>query len=281
VGFKPSFGRVPVDPPYYGRAAGPMTRTVEDCALMMREIARPDPRDSMSLPAQDIPWRDLALDLEGVRIGLHLDAGVGLEPEPEVRAAIEAAGQLFAEAGARVEPFRPFLTRAMLDGLDRFWRQRAWSDIGALPEATRAKILPFILAWAKGGASLSGAEVYAGMSQMMVMRLAANAAFAEVDYVISPVSPVLGFPAENASPLNDPERPFEHIGFTVPYNMSEQPAVAVPAAMSSQGVPIGLQIAGRRFDDIGVLRLAHAFERLREPLPPYPSLDRAADMTLH
>ncbi|MBZ0226673.1 MAG: amidase, partial [Comamonas sp.] len=58
--------------------------------------------------------------------------------------------------------------------------------------------------------------------------------------------------------------------FTVPCNMSEQPAASITCAMTQAGLPIGLQIAGHRFDDLGVLQLAHTFEQLRAPLPPWP-----------
>ncbi|HPZ58384.1 MAG TPA: amidase, partial [Ottowia sp.] len=85
VGLKPSLGRVPIDPPYMGRAAGPMTRSVADAALLMQVLARPDARDSMALPPQAIDW-SLAWradkPLKGVRIGLLLDAGCGLPVEP-------------------------------------------------------------------------------------------------------------------------------------------------------------------------------------------------------
>jgi len=65
-------------------------------------------------------------------------------------------------------------------------------------------------------------------------------------------------------------RPFEHIAFTVPYNMSGQPAVSVNCGYTDDGRPIGLQISGRRFDDVGVLRAAAAYEGLREPQRPWP-----------
>ncbi|OYX03067.1 MAG: amidase, partial [Bosea sp. 32-68-6] len=118
VGLKPSFGRVPIDPSYYGRVAGPMTRTVTDAALMMREISKPDARDGMSLPPQEIDWLSLEMDVKGLRIGLQLDPGIGIPVEPETKAAIEAAGRAFAAAGAIVEEAPAFMTRAMLDGLD-------------------------------------------------------------------------------------------------------------------------------------------------------------------
>jgi Asp-tRNA(Asn)/Glu-tRNA(Gln) amidotransferase A subunit family amidase len=77
-----------------------------------------------------------------------------------------------------------------------------------------------------------------------------------------------------ASPTNDPLRPLEHIAFTVPFNMSEQPAASINCG-SRPGLPIGLQIAGPRFDDLGVLQVARAFEQLRAPLPPWPSAPAA------
>jgi Asp-tRNA(Asn)/Glu-tRNA(Gln) amidotransferase A subunit family amidase len=271
-GLKPSFGRVPVDPPYWGRVAGPMTRTVADAALMMREIARPDPRDGMSLPPNEIAWDALTIDLKGLRIGLQLEAGIGMAVEPEVRACIEGAARLFEEAGAVVEPVGPFLTRPMLDGLDIFWRQRAWADIGPLTDAERAKILPYILRWAEGGRSLSGADVYRGMSQMGAIRDAALRATGPYDFVLSPVAPCPSYPAELASPINDPEQPFEHICFTVPYNFSEQPSASVNAGYTASGLPIGLQITGRRFDDLGVLRLSAAFEEMRGEQRPWPTI---------
>jgi aspartyl-tRNA(Asn)/glutamyl-tRNA(Gln) amidotransferase subunit A len=91
------------------------------------------------------------------------------------------------------------------------------------------------------------------------------------DFVLSPVAPVPAFPAELASPLHDPARPFEHIAFTVPFNMSEQPAASVNAGYTQAGLPIGLQIVGRRFDDIGVMRMARAFEEMRAPQRPWPA----------
>jgi aspartyl-tRNA(Asn)/glutamyl-tRNA(Gln) amidotransferase subunit A len=270
VGHKPSLGRIPIDPPYYGRVAGPMTRTVADSALMMRELSRPDIRDTMSLPPQEIDWLDLDRDVKGLRLGIWLDAGFGLPMEPAVRRTIEDAAKRFSDAGAIIESIPPFLTREMIDGLDKFWRQRAWSDIGSLSPDKRAKVLPYILAWAEGGRSLTGAEVYHGMSQMMAMREAAVRATRHVDFLISPTAPCVTYAAEWASPLNDPARPFDHIAFTVAFNMSEQPSISLNADYDTAGLPIGLQITGRRFDDLGVLRLARAWERLRPPQRPWP-----------
>ena len=267
---KPSLGRIPIHPPYAGRVAGPMTRTVADAALMMGVLSRPDARDTMSLPWQDIAWQQLHREVKGLRIGLQLDAGWGLPVDPDTRAAVEAAARLFERAGAIVEPVRPFMTRAMIDGMDNFWRCRSWMDISALPEARRAKVLPFIVEWARGGAGLSGEQVFRGYSQMGAMRDAAVAACAPFDVVISPTAPIAAYAAELASPTDDPARPLEHIGFTLPFNMSEQPSASINCGYTRSGLPIGLQVTGPRHDDLGVLQVCHAWEQLRPAQRPWP-----------
>ncbi|MBI3707466.1 MAG: amidase [Proteobacteria bacterium] len=272
---KPSLGRIPIDPPYIGRVAGPMTRSVADSALLMSVLSLPDWRDHMSLPYRQFDWLKLDRDVKGLRIGLLLDVGCGLAAEPEMRAAVEAAAQTFAAAGAIVEPMKPFLTRAMLDGLDNFWRMRAWSDLAALSEERRAKILPFIANWARAAASLSGPQVFHGFSQIMVMRAATNAACQPYDYVLSPTAPMPAFAAELPCPTDDFTRPFEHIGFTVSFNMSEQPAASINCGYSKSGLPLGLQIVGRRFDDLGVLQVSRTYEKMRPAQRPWPQPPRA------
>lgn len=270
VGLKPSLGRIPIDPPYVARCAGPMTRTVDDSALMMAVLSKPDHRDGMSLPAQDIDWMNLSGAVKGKRIGLLLDAGVGMPVDPDVKAAVEAAAQWFAGEGAIVEPVAPVMNRAIVDGIDHFFRARSWSDIEAWPAEQRAKIHPYTLKWAEGGARLSGAEAMRGFNQTFELRRLAALLFGKIDYLISPTAPVPAFPAERCSPNNDPDRPFEHICFTAPWNFTEQPAVSINASFTGSGLPIGVQIIGRRFDDHGVLSLAKAWEAARGPITTWP-----------
>ena len=108
----------------------------------------------------------------------------------------------------------------------------------------------------------------------MAMRDAALRAIQPYDFILSPVSPVPSFPAEWASPVNDPAQPFEHICFTVAANMSDQPAISVHAGLTAGGLPIGLQITGKRFDDLGVLRMGRAWETMRGAVAwPRPTAD--------
>jgi Asp-tRNA(Asn)/Glu-tRNA(Gln) amidotransferase A subunit family amidase len=273
-GLKPSLGRIPIKPPYAGRVAGPMTRTVTDAALMMRPLTQPDWRDTTSLPAHQIDWDDLHIEVRGLRIGLQMEAGWGLPADADTRAAVEAAARAFEAAGAIVEPMAPFSTREMADGLDRFWRMRSYLDMSALPADRQAKVLPYIRQWVATGATLSAAEVFHGYSQMAALRDAAVAACQPFDFVLSPVNPVASYPADWASPINDPARPFEHIPFTLPYNMSEQPAASIDCGVTAGGQPIGLQIVGHRHDDLGVMRLARAWEQMRPTPRPWPQPPR-------
>jgi aspartyl-tRNA(Asn)/glutamyl-tRNA(Gln) amidotransferase subunit A len=270
VGLKPSLGRVPIDPPYVGRVAGPMTRTVDDAALMMSVLSRPDRRDGMSLPPDNINWKAHDKPVRKSRIGLMLDLGVGQALEKDVREVAVKAAKAFESAGAVVTEIDSVLTREMLDGLDAFWRARAWDDLSKLAPAERAKALPYIYQWAEAGAKLSGVDVVRGFNATMAIRAAAAKLFSDIDYVISPVSPVVNFAAELAAPLNDPDKPFEHICYTVPWNMAENPAASINGGYDKSGFPIGVQIVGRRFDDLGVLGMAKAFETLRGPQKPWP-----------
>ncbi len=272
VGLKPSLGRIPIDPSYAARVAGPMTRTVSDAALMMLVLAQPDARDAMSLPAQPMAWHevDTLQSARGLRVGLWLDGGFGMDVAPAVRAAVVEAAKRFERAGAVVETVAPFLTRDMIEGLDRFWRMRSWLEFYKLPSDKQALVLPYIRDWVAPGAHYSGTEVFTGYSQMATIRDATVAATLPFDLVLSPTAPCVAFDALMASPLHDPQQPFEHINFTIGFSMSEQPAISVNAGYDEGGLPIGLQISGRRHDDVGVLRAAHLWERLRDAQRPWP-----------
>jgi Asp-tRNA(Asn)/Glu-tRNA(Gln) amidotransferase A subunit family amidase len=263
LGLKPSAGRIPIDPPYIGRVAGPMTRDAADAALMMATLSLADVRDYTSLRYEALDWKIGPEPLKGLRVGLMIEAGCGARPTPEVSAAVQRAARDFEAAGAHVEPLAPFLTQDMLDGLDHFWRTRALIDLRALSPGKRAAVLPFIRDWAESADGFSGERVFRGYSQIPAMRKAAVEATVNFDFVLSPTAPMTAFPAEWASPSCDPLNPFPHIGFTVAFNMSEQPAASVNCGYDNEGLPIGLQIVGRRFDDVGVLRTARAFEAMR------------------
>jgi aspartyl-tRNA(Asn)/glutamyl-tRNA(Gln) amidotransferase subunit A len=151
---------------------------------------------------------------------------------------------------------------------------RSWVDFSALSHARQASVLPFIADWCRGGADVSGAMVVKAVNNYMAIRAAAVKATHGFDYVLSPVSPVPTYRAEWETPTNDVHRPLEHISFTMPYNMSEQPAASINCAYTQEGKPIGVQIVGRRFDDLGVMRISRWFETVRGPQKKWPEPPR-------
>ncbi len=272
-GLKPSLGRIPIDPPYLGRVAGPMTRSVTDAALMMNELSKPDPRDFMSLPYEPV---DYAANLDGMsprglRIGLLTDMKAGLPVHPEVLAAVQEAARALEAAGAIVEPMAPFVTPQMLDGMNAFFEARSYNDVAAMDDETRGRVLPFIVEWCTWRAKdFSGADVMRAWAQVMAMREAAVRASLPFDYVLSPTTPVPPWGAEQHSHADDPLDSLSHIAFTVAWNMSEQPAASINWRFATDGLPLGVQIAGQRFDDLGVLRLSRTLEQMRGEQRSWP-----------
>jgi len=281
VGFKPTLGRIPIDPYYIGRCAGPMTRTVDDAAYAMAVLAQPDERDATGLPPADIDWHAGPSSPQGLRIGLMLDAGCGMACDTQIAAAVEEAARAFERAGATLVTVAPVLTREILDGIDLYWRARSFGDIAALPLGRAEKVLPFIRDWSARGGLCLGPEAIAGFNRVFDLKRLCAALFAEVDVVLSPTTPNITFPAEYASPLNDPERPFEHIAYTLPWNMSEQPAVSLNCGFARNSMPMGLQIVTKRFADLQALALARWYEAQRGPItwpgPPATAYDRSVD----
>ena len=271
-GFKPTLGRIPISPYYTGRAAGPMTKTVDDAIMVMPTLSKPDWRDATSLEYKALEWNVPPADVRGMKIGLMLNAGCGINAEPEVKAAVINAAKAFAAQGAEIIEIGPVLERKWLDDLDVFWRARFWETMLKLTEAKRQSILPYIYEWAKDAENANPLNVVKGFDSTLAMRDACASAFTKVDAIISPVNPNVSYPAEWASPTNDPQKPFEHIAFTLPWNMGEQPAASINCGFSRSGMPIGLQIIAPRFNDLKVIALSKAYELWRGPITCWPDL---------
>ncbi len=207
-----------------------------------------------------------------MRIGFHLDAGAGMAVDPRIAAAVRAAVDVFADAGAEVDEIDPFMTPQFLADLDLFWRVRGWEVFRSLDPDAQRVVLPYIADWCRGGADVDGHVVMRCANQQLEVGRVTVAATRPYDLVLSPVSPNAAFPAEWPGPTNDVSRAMHHIAFTVPYNFSHQPALSVNAGFTDDGAPIGLQIAGPRFDDAGVLAAGAWWERNRPPAatPTWP-----------
>ncbi len=267
-GLKPSHGRIPVDPPAAARVIGPMTRTVADAALLMQVVTRPDARDYMSLPPNDFAWQRLERHVKGLRIGLWTETTGGWPIDAEVKEAVLAAARLFEQAGAIVEPLTDWTTLDMRMGMAHFFTMRCRVDLAAMPPERAKLAAGYIHQAAEFAASLTPEDTFRAFTRMQALRAATVAATQPFDYVLSPVSPVLPFAADAIN--SGSENPLKDSHFTSVFNQSEQPAASINCGHAASGLPIGLQIAGRRFDDLGVLQMARFYESVRPAQARWP-----------
>ena len=272
-GFKPTNGRIPHTPPDPVRSAGPLTRSVPDAALLMDVLTRPDDRDFGSLPpADELYFEKLDRDLRGLRLGLLLKTDFGLPASDEVIQAVQAGANVFQDAGAAVEPVNPQFDLDPLKIIDRYFMVRTSLEYNALAESQKSQVLPFIRQWVAGAADVSGIELMGTLAAIERIKAVFTNEFQHFDYILSPVMPVVGFPAESLGA--DTDHPFSHIGYAGLYNQTGQPAASICCGFADNGLPIGIQIIGKRFDDLGVLQLSFAFEQRRKLKMNWPMAKR-------
>ncbi|MDR5784732.1 amidase [Caballeronia sp. LZ065] len=272
VGLKPSYGRVPYYPPVSpALVAGPMARNVADVALMLDCIARPDPRDFTALPPAGQSYHEASKQpLDNVRIHLVTDLGFGLSPDAEVVEAVRAGARRLEQAGiASIEERPARFAHERVEAAERFYRARCFAELNKhAPE--RQPLSPLLYEWTRASAGESAESVIDAMQALLALREQAMALLDDADFLILPATPAAAFAAERAAP--DETRLFDPWCNTFLFNLTEQPAISVPCGKTLDGLPIGMQIVGRRYDDLGVLRLARLFEDLTGPFEACPEL---------
>jgi len=262
-GLKPTCGLVAVYPASNTGTlshVGPMTRTVQDAALMLQVMAGPDDRDPLSFPAQRWEFTaDLDRGIHGLRVAWSPTLGYA-SADPEVRAATEAAAKRFQDLGCVVE-----LVETVFDDPDPIWAPLFYGGIaGRLEDSLaewRDRLDPGLVEVAEAGRRISAVE--------FVKASLARGAFHEqmrrfltgFDLLLTPTLPVPPFAAgAERPPVCPPGSRLRWVAFTYPFNLTGQPAATVPCGFTRDGLPIGLQIVGRRLEDATVLRAAHAYE---------------------
>jgi aspartyl-tRNA(Asn)/glutamyl-tRNA(Gln) amidotransferase subunit A len=227
-GLKPSNGRVPDQAALHRPRGRPDDAHGGRRALMMAgaEPARLARRHQPA-GAGDRLGQALDMDLRGLRHRPAARRRLGPAADPVVAAAVAAAARRFEAAGAIVEPLPPSPPARWPTASDEFWRLRSWLDMAALPAERRQRVLPYIREWA---APAAGYRRGAGLPRLhadRALRDAAVAACQPFDFVLSPVEPGVALCRRVGQPAERPARAMDHIGFTLPYNMSEQPAASI------------------------------------------------------
>jgi amidase len=267
VGFRPSPGRVPVHPARDAWATldvqGPMARTVEDVALMLRAIAGPDPRSPIAINEPgDAFSRPLRRDLRGVRVAWSRDLG-GLPVDPAVTAVIDAQRHVFESLGCAIDDAEPDFS----DADEIFKTLRAWTfelTLGGLLKDHRHQMKETVVWNIEHGQRLTAHDLGRAQARRTALFHRVAAFMETYEFLVCPVNQVPPFPVE--------QRYVEEIAgvkMETYIDWMEScyyitavglPAISVPCGFTPDGLPVGVQIVGRHHDDFGVLQLAHAFE---------------------
>ncbi len=273
VGFKPPFGRVPGDPPFnldqYCHD-GPMARTVADCALFENAIAGPHPHDVASLrPKVEIPER--LNGIGGMRVALALPLG-DFPADEEIVENTLAAADAFREAGASVEPVTlPWRRDEIMDVTMVHFGAIFGAWIGEMSSLHPELITPYAAEMARmslraieKGSFVKGlereAQLYSPLGELLE----------RYDVLICPTVATRGFVAGDDYVGHGIEVGGVYLDryleacMTPPFNIASRcPVLAVPSGFASNGVPTGIQIVGRTYDDVTVFRAGAAYERVR------------------
>lgn len=264
VGLKATFGRVPAWPASMTgdlSNTGPMCRTALDCALMMQAIARPDIRDPFALPADDADYsRKLGKKLKNLKVGFVLRFG-DHPLDIEVASLVTKAARRFEALGCTVEQAEaPYAYADASRAFVVHWLSALQRLLQLHPEARHGEFDPSLLAGAKAGLRYSLQDVVDAQVTRREVSLAWNLFFARYDLLLSPTVAVQPFDAGRNLPEGPDGKPnMQWSPYTPQFNLTRHPAATVPCGLSSDGLPIGLQIVSGHYKDALVLRAAAAY----------------------
>ncbi len=277
-GLKPTYGRVPYHPVGagdYTSHIGPMTRTVADSALMMSVMSGPHPLDHTTMEAGPADYLGRLDDgVRGKRAAFSMDLGHA-RVDPDVAALVRAGAEAWAkDAGVElVDVTPPWGTTG--PGLAReFWSAHMSRLSQYLPQ-WEAKMDAHLVACIKDGVSVMMPQYQAMRARKYAYVADIHRWFQDWDFLITPTVSVAAFRAELIIPAHWPQHAWDWMQwaeFSYPFNMSGNPATTVPCGFTEAGLPVGLQIVGKRFDDLGVFQASRAFERARPWADKRPAL---------
>jgi amidase len=269
VGFRPSPGRVPSWPSELSRedlaVDGPMARTVEDAALLLSAMAGPDDRVPISLPEPGATFAPpLESDLGTLRVAWAPDCAGTMPVDARVSEVIGAARTTFEALGCVTEEAFPDLN----DARTIFLRLRAHLhafELGPLLAEHRDRMKGTVIGEIERGLALTGPDLSQAAQLRTKLEERVATFFRRFDALVMPVSQVPPFDVGTEYPTEvaDVRMPtyLDWMESCWAITVTGLPAISVPCGFTRDGLPVGLQIVGRRRDDLGVLRLAHAFER--------------------
>jgi aspartyl-tRNA(Asn)/glutamyl-tRNA(Gln) amidotransferase subunit A len=263
VGFKPTYGRVPLYPasPFGTLAhAGPMARSVEDAALMLDVLSQPDPRDWSALDPPTASFRDrLDGGVGGLRIAFSPDLD-HVDVDPEIAERVRAAVEVLAGLGATVEEVTPGFPDPVR-AYHVLWFSGAAKSLERLSPAQWEQVDPGLAEVAEEGRTMSALDYLDAVAERMALGSRMGRFHTRFDLLVTPTLPIPAFTAGREVPTSWPSpRWTSWTPFSYPFNLTQQPAVSVPCGVTGGGLPVGLQIVGPRHADARVLAAAKAYQ---------------------
>lgn len=269
-GFKPTYGRVPdvlgafsSHSPFFHN--GPMARSVDDAALLYRAMAGADPSDPFSLPGTGEEIDSLATDVSGLRVAYSPDLGY-FQVAADVRQACADAAYAFADLGCQVDEIDLGLDEDVERQFMTLWRGKLASTYSDLRRTELELLEPKVQELIAQGKRLSAVDYgRANLARERVWNRLCEV-YRNYDLLLCPTTAVAAFPHAQGAPSEIEGTPIDPlIGWflTYPFNLTGNPAASIPCGLSADGLPIGVQIVGRRLEDRQVLQAARAFERIR------------------
>ena len=277
-GLKPTFGRVAGYPQgAFGDVAhvGPMTRGVDDAAVMLDAMKGPDSRDWFSLPDDGIAYRERVREgsLRGKRIALSPTLGYH-EPVPAVRNAVEHAGQVFAGLGAIVEPADPFAESPM-PIFETLALGGFWALLRAQTPQAVALMDPALVQMCRRGEAVTQEQYVEAVGKRVALGQRLRQFFDRYDLLLSPTMPI---PAASAEARSDDApsagNSWSWVVYTYPFNLTKNPSASIPCGFAD-GLPIGLMVTGPLYEDLAVLQACRAYEAATGQAWPSPALNAA------
>jgi aspartyl-tRNA(Asn)/glutamyl-tRNA(Gln) amidotransferase subunit A len=273
-GMKPTYGVVPQFPlpSHLGDIihTGPMTRTVEDGALMLAVMGQPDLRDWTAVGAQEDYTHGLDDGVAGLRIAYSATLGYAAV-EPQVAVLVEKAARVFEELGAVVEAVDPGFEEPR-ELIDTIYMAGSAKVVFQVPEAERARMDQGLVAFAAKGLSLTAVDYVTTKIKRDALGTLMARFHERYDLLLTPQLGMTAFEAGRDFPDGRGHTHwFDWAPFAYPFNLTQQPAATVPCGIADDGLPVGLQIVGKKFADRLVLQASRAFERAR-PFAAAPML---------
>ena len=282
VGLKPTYGRLS----RHGLTAlswcldhpGPMARTVEDCALAMNAVAGYDPEDpaSSKLPVPDYT-RDLTGDVKGLRVGVPKEY-FEVSLDPQVERAVRRAIDVLADLGATVTEVSWPMFHLSAPISTAILMAEAAACHGQLVRTRGAQLAPPVRLRLEAGLFISAADYLQAQRARSLFCRQSRDLLREVDVLAGPTEPVTAHKIGD-SKVQVGDSVMGSIPaltqYTRAFNLTGFPAITVPCGFSEDGLPIGLQLAGRPFEEETVLRAAHAYEQATDWHKRRPVLSEA------